>query len=68
MPSFRAAKDNIVDLHPRLVLALLNAVLPEDVALWPYGIGAVFTPLVEGDKSLSTDPIFVALKRQWDAR
>jgi hypothetical protein len=39
LPNLRESKNNIVDLYPKRTLALLHAVLPDNVTAWPYGIG-----------------------------
>jgi hypothetical protein len=68
LPNLRKSKDNIVDLHPKQTLALLDAVLPDNAAAWPYGIEAVIQRIGEADSSLNTDERLIALKRKWDTR
>lgn len=68
LPNLRRSRDNIVDLHPRETLALLHAVLPDNVATWPYGIDVTLNRIGEADNTLSGDERFIELKRKWDAR
>ena len=68
LPNLRRSKDNIVDLHPRQSLALLHAVLPDNVAAWPYGFGDILTRIGEADNTLGNDERLLELRRKWDAR
>jgi SIR2-like domain len=68
LPNLRRSKDNIVDLHPRLTLILLFAVLPDNVASWPYGIEGTLARIGEADISLKNDERLLELQRRWDAR
>ncbi|WP_346895338.1 SIR2 family protein [uncultured Roseibium sp.] len=68
LPNLRRSRDNIVDLHPRETLALLHAVLPDNVTAWPYGIEATIERLGEADAALNSDERLIELKRKWDAR
>lgn len=54
--------------HPRQMLDLLYAVLPDHVSGWPYGIGDIFASISENDPALRTDEKFLELKRRWDSR
>ena len=62
------SKDNIVDLYPRQTLAILYVVLPDNVALWPYGIEAILQRIGEADKSLKLDERLLELNRKWNSR
>jgi len=68
LPDLRKSKDNIVDLYPQQTLALLHAVLPDDVAAWPYGIEAVLHRIGEADESLRLDERLLELIRKWNSR
>ena len=68
LPNLRRSRDNIVDLHPRDTLALLHAVLPENVAAWPHGIDATLDRIGEADGALNNDERLIELKRIWDSR
>ncbi|MDF1671833.1 MAG: SIR2 family protein [Roseovarius sp.] len=68
LPDLRRSRDNIVDLHPRETLALLHAVLPDNVAAWPYGIDATIDRIGEADSTLNNDERLIELKRIWDSR
>ena len=59
---------NVVDKFPEKMLALLSAVLPEDVEVWPYDIEDVLERIGSADLSLVKDPRLVELKRRWNAR
>lgn len=61
-------EDNTVGQHPEKMLALLSATLPENAAVWPYGIETVLERIRNVDPSLLKDPRFVELKRRWNAR
>ena len=61
-------RNDIVCKHPKRVLSLLFAILPEDVSDWPYGIGELLESIVAADSSLLSDAPFRELKRKWDAR
>lgn len=62
------AKGKIVDKYPQKMLALLFAVLPEEVAVWPYGIDGILERIGTADSSLLKDPRLVELKRRWTGR
>lgn len=68
LPNLRQSKNNIVDLYPRQTLALLYAVLPDNVSAWPYGIEETLMRIAEADSALTTDERFLELKRKWDSR
>ena len=68
LPNLRKSKDNIVDLYPRQSLALLHAVLPDNVAAWPHGIDATLQRIGEADGSLKLDERLLELNRKWNAR
>lgn len=61
-------EENIVDQYPEKTLALLSAILPDDTAVWPYGIETVLERIANSDPSLLRDPRLVELKRRWNAR
>jgi hypothetical protein len=62
------AKDNIVNQFPERTLALLFAVLPQNVSTWPYGIEDILERIGGADPSLLSDGRLVELKRRWNAR
>jgi hypothetical protein len=62
------SKDNIVDLYPQQTLALLYAVLPDNVVVWPYGIEAILQRIGEADESLKLDERLLELNRKWNSR
>ena len=66
--NFVRLEDNIVDQHPEKMLALLSAILPENAAVWPYGIEGVLERIGNTDPSLLKDARLVELKRRWNAR
>lgn len=68
LPNLRQTGDKIVDSHPRETLALLHALLPDNVAAWPYGIDATIDRISEADNTLNNDERLIELKRIWDSR
>ena len=68
LPNLRKSKDNIVDLYPQQTLALLHAVLPDNVTAWPYGIEATLHRIGEADESLRLDERLLELNRRWNSR
>ena len=68
LPDLRKSKDNIVDLYPKQTLALLHAVLPDNVAVWPYNIEETLQRISEADSSLKSDERLLELRRKWNAR
>jgi hypothetical protein len=72
LPNLRKPKDNIVGLYPKQTLALLHAVLPDNVAVWPYDIEETLQRISEADSSLNSDEklleLILELKRKWNAR
>lgn len=68
LPNLRKSKDTIVDLHPHQTLALLHAILPDNVTAWPYNIDEIFQRISETDSSLNSDERLIELKRKWNAR
>ena len=68
LPNLRKPKETIVDLYPRQTLALLHAVLPDNVTAWPYGIEEALQRISEADSSLNSDERLLELKRKWNAR
>lgn len=68
LPELRRSGDGIVDKHPHETLALLHAVLPENVSAWPYGIDEILVRLAEADATLRQDERLIELRRRWDSR
>ncbi|WP_133170076.1 hypothetical protein [Kumtagia ephedrae] len=68
LPELRRSGGGIVDNHPRETLALLHAVLPDNVSAWPYGIDKTLARLDEADATLRHDERLIELKRRWDSR
>jgi hypothetical protein len=54
--------------YPNQVLALLAAVLPDDVFRWPYGIEGILQRLEQAEPLLTKDERLIELKRKWNAR
>lgn len=59
---------NVIDEHPREMLGLLYAVLPDRAGAWPYDTGAVLERIWEADETLRADNRLRELRRRWDAR
>ena len=68
LPILQESKDEIPDLYPRQALALLYAVLPDNVSAWPYGIQDWLRHIAEADSTLKTDERFLELQLKWDSR
>ena len=68
LPDLKESAGNMVDKYPDKMLALLSAVLPENVAVWPYDIEDVLKRIGIADPSLRKDPRLIELKRRWNAR
>ena len=58
----------IIDKCPERLLTLLDVVLSDDVADWPYGIGDVLEKIGAADNNLLLDERFQGLNRKWSAR
>ena len=68
---FRQSNDkvsNIVDLYPERTLSVLWAVLPDDVADWPYEIDATLDRIGSAKPALKKDKRLIELKRKWNSR
>lgn len=68
LPNFYQCHESITKRYPGTVLALLHAVLPDNVRSWPFEMGAVLAFMGEADASLRSDERFIEIKRKWDAR
>jgi hypothetical protein len=62
------AEDKIVNLYPEQTLSILHVVLPDNVALWPYGIEATLNRIGEIDEGLRSNEKLLELNRKWNAR
>ncbi len=58
----------IVDRYPERMLALLDAVLPNNVSVWPYRIEAVLHKLEAAAPALQRDERLLELWRKWNSR
>jgi hypothetical protein len=68
MHSSPKARDEIANLYPRQVLSLLDAVLPDDLAAWPFGVEVTLDRITEADNELKRDQRWLELNRKWQAR
>jgi len=68
LPSLRKSEDNLAVLYPKKTLAILCAILPDDVGTWPYGIEEILQQIGEADSNLNSDQKLLELKRIWNAR
>ena len=59
---------NVIDAHPRELLGLLYAVLPDRAAAWPFDTGAVLERIGGTDETLGNDNRLRELRRRWEAR
>lgn len=62
------SKDNIPDRYPRHTLALLHAVLPDNVAAWPSDIEVILQRIGDADSRLKQDQRLLELNRKWNGR
>ena len=70
-PDFRQSNDTvgkIVDLYPDQTLSVLWAVLPDNVAVWPYEMNATLDRIGSAKPALKKDKRLIELKRKWNAR
>jgi hypothetical protein len=67
-PDLLESTKSIVDLYPQHTLSLLHAVLPDNVASWPYGIEAILQRIGDADESLRLDERLIELNRKWRSR
>ena len=68
LPKIKATEDNLVDLYPAQMLAILNKVLPGDLQYWPWDIDEYLDRIREADSSLKTDAKLLELRRKWNSR
>ena len=61
-------EDAKVSQYPDEVVALLSAILPENAAIWPYGIESTLETIQVSKSSLARDPRLIELMRRWNAR
>ena len=60
--------DNVAKKHPRQMLDLLYAVLPDETSTWPFRIGKILTSISQGHPTIRTNEKFLELKQRWDSR
>jgi hypothetical protein len=60
--------DEIIKKHPRLFLRMLGAILPDEIAGWPYDMGDIFEKINHADRDLLSDALFQELMRKWTSR
>lgn len=68
LPELHRSGDHIVDQYPEQALALLDAILPDNPLIWPYGIEEILERLEKANGALNSDNRLISLKRRWDAR
>jgi hypothetical protein len=59
---------DLINTHPRLVLRMLDIILPDDVSEWPFGIAEALDKIGEADHTLTSDPLWQHLMRKWKSR
>ena len=60
--------NTIVDSYPKQTLAILHAVLPENVSAWPFDIENALQRIGSADESLRLDERLIELNRKWNSR
>lgn len=68
LPDLRDEGLPVIREHPLSSLALLFAILSDDVEHWPYGFEDVLEALNQCGDAVRSDPKFVELNRRWNAR
>ncbi len=68
LPYPREESDKVIGKYPGLALQLLHAVLPDDVASWPYGIEGILRGIGEADEKIRTNVQYLEIMRRWNAR
>jgi hypothetical protein len=68
LPDLRNENIEIISKHPEKSLALLYAVLSEDVSNWPYDFGDVLAKFNACDEKIRNDPKLIELNRRWNSR
>jgi hypothetical protein len=61
-------ENKIIDWYPKQTLAILYAVLPDNVSIWPYDIDTILKRLGEADENLKKDERFLEIIRKWHSR
>lgn len=61
-------KYELVKAHPEKILSLLYAVLPDEIASWPYDIGELLGQIGAANTDLNTDARLIELRRHWNSR
>lgn len=61
-------RNDLAKEHPAEFLSILDAVLSDDINIWPYGIGDCIEELSETNAELRKDERLIELRRKWDAR
>jgi hypothetical protein len=68
MPFIHDTNETVTQNHSEKVLALLAAVLPNQVRRWPYGVDKTLERLLKAQPGLAKDVRFIRLKMLWDQR
>lgn len=68
LPSVRREGGNTVDAHAEPVLAVLHAVLPDNVSAWPNQIDATLARVGNAMPSLRQDERLIELNRKGNSR
>jgi hypothetical protein len=68
LPTRNEDTQSIPSQFPMQTLAVLFAILPEDVHRWPYGIEMVLQRITDADPSLLRDARLIELSRLWSSR
>lgn len=68
LPNHKESFKKIIKKYPCQVLDLLDAILSDNVYIWPFGINDILQEISEADKSLNNDKRLRELKRKWNAR
>jgi hypothetical protein len=68
LPNIDDSNNQIISRYPEKTLALLSAVLPDNISTWPPNVASALEQIGEANPSLVTDGRLVELKRRWSAR
>jgi hypothetical protein len=68
LPNVDNSNNQIISRYPEKALALLSAVLPDNISTWPPNVACALNQIGEASPHLLTDGRLVELKRRWNAR
>ena len=61
IPALRKTDETVMGDYPKSTLSLLNAILPDEKAFWPYGAEDALRVIVKRAPELASDPQYIEL-------